>query len=69
MLSSYQLSLLPLNEQVQYVWDHGKFVGNSIHKGFPTNLYWMGNYYAEVVYNDVENRIEDIICREAFGSN
>ena len=69
MITPQQLLLLPLNKRAQYIWDHGKFAGNNVHKGFPTNLYWMGNYYAEVIYNNVENRIEDIICRQAFHSN
>jgi hypothetical protein len=43
MLSPQQLLLLPLNERAQYVQEHGKFTGNNKHKGFPTNLYWMGN--------------------------
>jgi hypothetical protein len=69
MLTPQQLLLLPLNERAQYVQDYGKFTGNSKHKGYPTNLYWMGNYYAEVVYNPDENRIEDILCREVFSKN
>ena len=69
MLTPQQLLLLPFNERAQNIWDHGQFAGNALHKGFRTNLYWMGNYYAEVIYNDVENKIEDIIYREAFHSN
>ncbi len=78
MLSSHELGSLTLDEKLRYIEKNGKFVDDAKCKGFPTNVYWMGNgsdadahreYYAEIVYNSVENKIEYIICREVFSQN
>jgi hypothetical protein len=65
MLTIFQLQHLPLNEQAQYVWDNGEFAVTKHGKGYSTNLYWLGSFYAEVICNEKTNAIVELVFKEA----
>lgn len=69
MHSIYQFQQFPLNEQAQYVWDNGQFVESRTENDFSSNLYWMGNFYVEIVYNNSMNSIVEVVFKEAFHNN
>lgn len=69
MLSITEIRFLTLNEKAQYVWNNGRYCSSSREANFKINLYWMGNFYAEVWYNCESNQIADIVLKEAFYSN
>ncbi len=60
MLTIFQLRHVSLNEQLQYVWDNGEFAVTKIEKDHRVNLYWMGSFYAEVVYSDETDTIVEV---------
>jgi hypothetical protein len=66
MLSPSQLRILPIDQQKEYVWQYGKFVDSKSEGETTINMYWMGNYYAELIYNTISNQVENIVLKEAF---
>lgn len=66
MLSQIHLQLLSLTERAQYIQDYGNFVESRTEGDFSSSLYRMNDYYAEVVYNNAANRVEDVVLKEAL---
>jgi hypothetical protein len=66
MLSLIQLQLLSLPERAQYIQDYGNLIESRTEGDFSSNLYWMNDYYAEVVYNNAAGRIEDVMLKETL---
>jgi hypothetical protein len=65
MLTIFQLRHLPLQEQVQYVLDNGEFTVSKKRKDHMANLYWIGSFYAEIIYSDQTNTITEVVFKEA----
>lgn len=66
MLSLIHLQLLSLEERARYIQDYGSLVESRTEGDFSSNLYWMQEYYAEVVLNNVAGRIEDVLLKESL---
>ncbi len=64
MLTTFQLRHMSLDEQVQYVLDNGEFAVTKLEKEYSVNMYWMGSFYAEVVYNEETNAIVEVVFKE-----
>ena len=61
MLGLYDFKMLPLAAQAEYIWDNGKFLATRRAGRFTVNLYYLGSYFAEVMYEaDNLNEIADI---------
>jgi len=69
MLTIFQLRHLPLEEQAHYVWDHGEYSDKKVELMYTVASYWLGSFWAEVVYNNISNEIEEILFKEAFHNN
>jgi hypothetical protein len=69
MLSMVELRFLSLNERAKYVWNNGRFITSRITGIYRTNVYWLGYYYVEVVYNSESNQIVDVLPKQGFNHN
>jgi hypothetical protein len=69
MQTILQLQQLSLNEQAQYIWDHGTFVESKTELDMSLSLYWMDTFYAEVIYDNAANTIVEVVFKEAFYNN
>jgi hypothetical protein len=69
MLSITEMMFLTLQEKALYVWNNGKYRRSRWEDRYRINLYWMGNFYAEVWYDSEKNQIQDIFLKEAFHNN
>jgi hypothetical protein len=43
---------------------YGKFIDSKSEGETTINMYWMGNYYAELIYNTISNQVENIVLKE-----
>ena len=66
MLSLIHLQLLSLQERARYIQDYGNLVESRTEGDFSSNLYWMNEYYAEVVLNNAAGRVEDVMLKESL---
>ncbi len=66
MLSLTEIMVLSLQEKVQYVWNRGMYCNSSWEGIYRINLYWMGNFYAQVWLDNTSHQVRDIILKEAF---
>jgi hypothetical protein len=69
MLSLTEMMFLTLQEKAQYVWNNGRYCRSRRENRFRINLYWMGNFYAEVWYDNEKNQILDVVLKEALYNN
>ncbi|MDN5201088.1 hypothetical protein QQ008_06940 [Fulvivirgaceae bacterium BMA10] len=61
MLSLKEFNNLPKFEQCVYLWQKCSFITNRFLKdGYSINLYYAGNFYAEVWYNGNLNKVGSI---------
>ena len=72
MVGLYEFKMMPLAAQAEYIWDNGKFLATRRAGRFTINLYYLGSYFAEVMYAaDNLNEIADIrtfISKRNLGS-
>lgn len=66
MLSLIHLQLLSLPERARYIQQYGNLVESRTEGDFSSNLYWMNEYYAEIVLNNAAGRIEDVRLKESL---
>ncbi|QHT66691.1 hypothetical protein GXP67_08475 [Rhodocytophaga rosea] len=64
MLTLFQLQHLPLQEQTQYVLEHGDFFATQIKEDFVANLYWINNIHAKLIFSDETDEIIEVIFNE-----
>ena len=51
---------LNLNDKANLLWDEGLFIDKYIDLSIITNLYYLHNFYVEVVLSNVNGRITEI---------
>jgi hypothetical protein len=56
MVTLYDFHLMTLKEKAAAVWE-GTFIGDRAENNFKIQLYSMGNFFAEVFYNQDLNEI------------
>ena len=59
-MTLYQFNLLALNERMEAVNQYGTFIDNHISDLEKCNLYAIGLFFAEVVYDSQSNTITEI---------
>lgn len=56
-MTLYDFTRLTQAERAEHVYHFGKFLASCEERG---NLYEMGEFYAEVIYNGEENAIQEV---------
>lgn len=56
----YEFTLMPTDEQANYLWDNGEYITHSIREGMRYQLHVLSNFYVEVTYDSTENCIVDL---------
>ena len=60
MLTLDDFESLSFYEKAQYLWDHGLYLSDRTYSQFRITLYYMDDYFAEVMYNRIGNKIISI---------
>ena len=60
MVSIDKFNKLSLDEKAWYIWNGAVFLHVHEDKKFRYNLFYMNNYYVELLYNNENNEIEKI---------
>jgi hypothetical protein len=60
MLTLYDFENLSFYEKAQYLWDNGLYLSDRTYSQFRITLYYLDDYFAEVMYNRVGNKIISI---------
>ena len=60
MVSIDKFNKLSQDEKAFHIWTHATFLHVREEKNFRFNLFYIGNYYVELVYNISDNQIEKI---------
>ncbi len=55
MKTMSEFTALPLEEQVSYIWSHGKFTLSRSVDSFGVNRYSLGEFFAEVWFDKQQN--------------
>lgn len=58
-MTLYEFIILNLEERAEYIWENGTFLATDPAKG---NLYSVGDFFAEILYDEDRNMISDIKC-------
>lgn len=66
MLTIEQLQTFSLKRQANYIWEYGTRISSRSKGKSIISLYKMGNYFAQIVFNDSENKIEEVIVKESI---
>lgn len=66
MLTLLQLQSFSLKRQDNYIWEYGTLISRLITGNTIISFYQMGNYFAQIVFNNSENKIEAIILKESM---
>jgi hypothetical protein len=48
------------DDKLNLIWDHGEYLWDREYYGRKICLYSLGGFFAEIVYNPVENKIEKV---------
>jgi hypothetical protein len=56
---------LSLQEKAQYVWNKGMYCYSYWEGKYKINLYWMGNYYAQIWIEDDSNQLRDVVMKDS----
>ena len=57
MITLYKYNSLSLEEQQEVLWKDGEFLDNQITEKEKCNVYALGKFFVEVVYDPVQNTI------------
>ena len=58
-----EFTALPVDEQAQHTWEHGRYLMNRQSQRTVANLHAVGSFYVEIWYDDQEsNAITAIAC-------
>jgi hypothetical protein len=60
MMSAFDFYLLPLEEKIKKVYEDGNFVLDIRYYGYKINLYLIYDFYVEVFYHHLNDKIEKI---------
>jgi hypothetical protein len=69
MLTLLQLQAFSLKRQDTYIWEYGTLTNRRLKDHTIISLYQMDNYFAQIDFNDSENKIEAIIFQESMEKN
>ncbi len=61
-MSLEEFGQLPVDEQVQHVWENGRYLMNRQGQRTTATLYAVGSFYVEVWYDRESNSITAITC-------
>jgi hypothetical protein len=62
-----EFTALPVNEQAQHVWEHGRYLISRQGQRTMANLHAVGNFYVEIWYGREGNNITAITCFDDVG--
>ncbi len=65
MLTLRETIVLTLREKVDYVWNKGMYCYSYWEGKYKVNLYWMGNYYAQIWCEEESNEVMNVVLQEA----
>ncbi len=60
-MTSVEFMLLPAEEQVQHVWENGRYLLNKGGQKTTANLYAVDNFYVEILFSRKNSAIARII--------
>ena len=64
MLSLKDFDDLPFYDKAQHLWDHGTYLADRTYSQFRITLYHLDDFYAEVMYNRIGNKIISLASYE-----
>lgn len=67
MLTLNDFEDLSFYEKAQYLWDHGTYLADRTYSQFRITLYHIDDFFAEVMYNRIGNKIISIASYEHKG--
>lgn len=59
-MTLYEFNSLLLNKRSEYIWNNGTFIGTRSIDHFKINLYHTKEFFAEIWYDTIDNKIENI---------
>lgn len=60
MITNNDFENLSFYDKAQHIWDHGLYLSERTYSQFRITLYYLDNYFAEVMYNRIGNKIISI---------
>jgi hypothetical protein len=59
-MTLYEFNSLLINQRSEYTWNNGTFIGTRSVDRFKINLYYTKEFFAEIWYDTIDNKIENV---------